>query len=699
MDFKKFCIHCMHEKTSVGGKCPHCGNENESYAQNPEHLAPTTPLNGKYLLGKALGQGGFGITYIALDTHLQVPVAIKELYLKNICRRQPDHTVSIAANDQYIFEENRKRFLQEARVLAMFNEKDSEGIVNVRDHFEENGTAYIVMEYLDGITLRQYVKGKGKLSFEESKAIIDSVGHALMKIHEFGVIHKDVGPDNIMVIKGNQVKLLDFGGATNMHKKDSDELISFKRGYAPPEQYVQNGRIGPWTDIYALAATMYFCLTGVKPPDAMERKAGTELKLPSKMGVKISSKMEAVLMTAMEMMPSKRYHTVEDFFNAMSSQSKKPNKILWAVLGVVAVIAVALIFALGGGSDKPEIDPTEEQASSSVVDENVPEETEPPYQIGDTIPVTMGTYLFESYVDPGIVVGIDSGFADDGAHLILKYNEAVNRNRIMVTPHDGFYNFQAGHTGSFLQAWTQELGTPIVQGLQAMDTGTEKWVFVYCGEEDGRIVVSLKNAAGSVMAPKDGIVEAGNDVVLAEWNPDDDTQKWYMTWSERNPDDPFLPVYYEGDLVETITDNAYTIASALDGKTMCSVSSYSELAETELIVWETVWDETQWFFFELLEESRYRIYPAWQPDGTRKCLEYDEATGRVLLRDVSDNNNQLFRVVYTGYNMYLIQAYNESVLGFEIAEDGSINGNAVEVKPYEEFTDNRQMKWLLNAAK
>ena len=695
MDIKKICIYCMQEKPQADGVCPHCGKDNRNYERNPQHLPPMTPLNGKYLLGRALGQGGFGITYIALDTHLQVPVAIKELYLKDINRRNSGHTVTLTNNDIALFEENRKRFLQEARVLAMFNEKDKDGIVSVRDHFEENGTAYIVMEYLDGITLKQYVKQKDKFSIEDTNKIIMSVANALMKVHEFGVIHKDVGPDNIMVLRDGSVKLLDFGAATNLYKRESGDIVSFKRGYAPPEQYRENGRLGPWTDVYALAATMYFCLTGVKPVESMKRDAGETLQPFSKYGIKLNSKMENAIMKAMALSPNERYHSVEEFTNAMLMGTKKTNKGLWGVVSGLAVLAMVVVFLISSGGSKPAQDPGTDETNGTSIQAT---EDEVLYQVGDTIPMFLGTYMIESYSTPGLVMGVDSGFSDNGASLILTEYSELNRNRIMVTDAvagDGFYNLQAAHTNSFLQAYnTQELGAPLIQHADMMDSGTEKWVFVYCGQENGRDIVILKNAADLVMAPQDGVMEAGTPLVLAEQNMDDASQKWYLNWSEKNQEEPDVHVYMEGDLVETET-GVHTVASAYDGITMWAMSSHESLEEPELIVWENVWDSTQHFRFELVEESRYRIYPVNQPEGANQCIEHDEETGRVYLRDVSDNVNQLFRVVYTGYNMYLIQAYNECIVGFEINKDSGINGSAIVVKPYEEFADSRQVKWLL----
>ena len=146
----------------------------------------------------------------------------------------------------------------------MFNEGDNEGIVNVKEYFEENNTAYIVMEYLDGTTLRNKVKQQ-TFTFEETKKIMEPICHALTKIHQFGVVHLDVSPDNIMMLNDGSAKLLDFGGARSLYTDDDADFICYKVGYAPPEQYMRNGKIGQWTDVYAVAATMYFCMTGKKP--------------------------------------------------------------------------------------------------------------------------------------------------------------------------------------------------------------------------------------------------------------------------------------------------------------------------------------------------------------------------------------------------------------------------------------------------
>ena len=718
MDFKKICYNCMKEKEQVGGYCPHCGFKNEDYKYPSNYLRPLTPLNGKYLLGRALGAGGFGITYVALDLHLQVVVAIKELYLKKISIREESKTISVNSKDKTLFEDNKKRFLQEARVLAMFNEKDNEGVVMVKDHFEENNTAYIVMEYLDGLTLKELVK-KNRLSFEQVRNLFEPVCHALTKIHQFGVVHLDVSPDNIMIMDNNRAKLLDFGGAKTIGAKDEHDIIAFKRGYAPPEQYMENGRLGQWTDVYATAATMYYCLTGVKPIDSMERKAGAELEKPTKLGAKISPAIEAVILKAMEIDPSKRYQTMEEFWDALNNKKKKAKTdsgkgktskggkknggktgmIIGVVVALIAVVVVAAMLLHKPKQEKP----TLPDSSGSVA---VEETEEVHVEAGETMPMTLGTYIFENASDRNFIMGIDSGFGDDGTPLVLKTYEDSNKNRVIVTDedeNDGFYNLRAGHTNSFIEtSESQEIGETLRQFADFYDVGTQKWVFIYCGHDDEKDMdeVIIQNAAGSVMAPKDGKVQDGIEIVLTELNMDDDSQKWYVRWSELDESEQPIVVYKEGDLVETVS-GVFNVASALDGQTSMNINRDETYhPEPTVVLFKAEWlttDDTV-FQFEFVPtgyESRYKIFPVDQTDGAHQCLEYNPDTSEIVMRDESDSENQLFRIVYVKSNTYLIQTYNESVLGFDLNDAGNAEGVSVLARPYDAIEDSRLETWLL----
>ena len=670
----------MKEKDRADGICPHCGFDNSRYRWQENELPPLTPLNGKYLVGRALGAGGFGITYIALDLNLQVTVAIKELYLSRISVRERDTNISVSSRDRECFEDNKKRFLQEARVLAMFNEGDNEGIVNVKEYFEENNTAYIVRAYI-------------------------------------GVVHLDVSPDNIMMLNDGSAKLLDFGGARSLYTDDDADFICYKVGYAPPEQYMRNGKIGQWTDVYAVAATMYFCMTGKKPVESMKRRSKDTLEKPSKLGVKIPSKIENALMTALELEPGRRFQTIEEFWNAINIKNQKKGVMIGVMVVGVAAIALgaAMVFTGGTGSSSEPVEKVQTAAETTQTADTTQEaETTDEGQeadasteagnVGETIPMDLGTYIFENAADRNYIMGISSGFGDNGAGLVLKSYEDSNKNRIFVTDEvedDGFYNLRAAHTDSFIETPdSQDIGTPLAQYEEMYDMGTEKWVFVYCGHDDEKDMdeVIIRNAAGSVMAPQDGTLEDGTPIVLSEENMDDDTQKWYVRWSEKDESEPDVPVYHEGDLVDNIT-GIKTVGSGFDGNYKFSITRDPLFVVPTLIVWENVWDQTQQFEFVPQEESRYKIYPADQLEGEHKCLEYEPDTNAIIMADDSDNENQLFRVVYSGYNMYLIQSYNESVLGYDLAEDGTPAGRAVFSRPYDSIEDSRLEKWLIEDVK
>ena len=275
MDYQKICPGCMKERPDPAGPCAFCGYDPALREPTEDSLAPGSLLAGRYLTGRILGRGGFGITYLGLDLQLQVRVAVKELFLKSVNQRDRESGLVLAiAGKESLFASCRGRFLREARVLAMLDEKDAEGIVTVRDFFEENGTAYIVMEYIEGMTLREKIGREGRLDYRQMMAYIRPFCHAVMKIHSFTVVHKDISPENIMITPEGRVRLLDFGVACGPEPDPEGEPVSYKQGFAAPEQYSRGGSIRPSTDVYAAAAVVYYCLTGHRPAAAPERQMG-----------------------------------------------------------------------------------------------------------------------------------------------------------------------------------------------------------------------------------------------------------------------------------------------------------------------------------------------------------------------------------------------------------------------------------------
>ena len=283
--------------------------------RNLHYLRKETRLIGRYTIKSVLGQGGFGITYLGMDELYQRKVAIKEFFPQGIVTRNTEYedTVTVTyVEEKADYEKGKERFLKEARTMAKFSK--NEGIVKVLDFFEINNTAYIVMEYLEGITLKQYIRENQRITLEELVRLLVPLIESLDEIHSQGMIHRDISPDNIMVLPDGRIKLMDFGAARDYTKFGEKTLsIVLKPGYAPPEQYQTHGIQGPWTDIYALCATMYKCITGETPPDAIDRVIDNHLKKISEFGITIPPQVESVIIKGMSVSAKDRYQDIKDF--------------------------------------------------------------------------------------------------------------------------------------------------------------------------------------------------------------------------------------------------------------------------------------------------------------------------------------------------------------------------------------------------
>lgn len=283
-------------------------------------LLEETLLHEKYQIKKVLGQGGFGITYLAYDQTLQQNVAIKEYFPVKIVRRlgntlrkgQGEYELSATAmvypqngqEEKYL--NGMQNFLEEAQVL--FGKFDVEGLAAVKDYFEENGTAYIVMEYLSRPTLQEYEKEhKGKISEKQAEILLEPVINALAYIHSIGIVHCDISPDNLIFNKEGQLKLIDFGAAKNKKKEKEEQYC--KGGYTAPEQYLEKEFVGPWSDVYSLCAVWYEMLTGIKVPPAVERLQKDRLKNMT-MASEVSEQTNNILKKGLSLEIQKRYFSV-----------------------------------------------------------------------------------------------------------------------------------------------------------------------------------------------------------------------------------------------------------------------------------------------------------------------------------------------------------------------------------------------------
>ena len=291
-----------------------------------ERLEMGYRLNGRYRVCRSLGQGGFGITYLAEDELLGQKIVIKEYFPAAFARRAEDGSIRIMEEtDRAAFTEGRNRFLREARILTSL--LDVPGVVKAWNYFQENQTAYLVMEYVQGISLRSWLEQNGEVpSFDEALEMLRPVVLALANIHKKGLLHRDITPDNLMVGANGTVKLLDFGSARSyLREKDSEmtQTVLLKSGYAPPEQYDGKSVQGPWTDIYALSATLYEMITGCMPEDALQRQIRDELIEPSIYGAKITPEQEEhLLKRGLALDERERYTSVREFSSDFYPEEK-----------------------------------------------------------------------------------------------------------------------------------------------------------------------------------------------------------------------------------------------------------------------------------------------------------------------------------------------------------------------------------------
>lgn len=392
MEDRKLCMHCMARKADEQEACPVCGFIERDFVPEKHHLPPRTILKGQYLVGCALGEGGFGITYIGWDLFLHMPVAIKEYFPSGVViRDQGQHTVNVfAGKDEQSFLLGRDRFFREAQKVARFD--NNPGVVSVKNCFLENGTAYIIMEYISGINLGTYAAQRGgKLGFQETLQLLKTPIQTLEELHRYSTYHRDISPENLMLSKTGTVKLIDFGSAMESDSEKKTRVLMVRSGYSPVEMYSSTGKDGPYSDVYSMAATIYKLITGVTPPAATERLNADSLVRPTMLGVKeISQEQEAALMKGMAVQLNDRYQTMAEFFHDLygyginDAPLSKPQPKHRTLLVLLALACVALLVGAGillgrqGGFPPAPIEQETAEPTEAITAEPTAEPTEAP---------------------------------------------------------------------------------------------------------------------------------------------------------------------------------------------------------------------------------------------------------------------------------------------------------------------------------
>lgn len=338
--------------------CPKCGyspmHSTAAYA-----LQPGTILKGKYMTGKVLGQGGFGITYIGMDLQLQRKVAIKEYYPAGLVGRKSGTSQVVwyaSETAREAMRSGQELVLKEARKMGKVS--DIRSVVRVYDVFQENGTAYICMDFIEGQTLLNRLKKTGPLSWEQAQPVFLPIIRAMGQVHQTGLIHRDLSPDNLMIQPDGQVKILDLGAAKDLNLNTGKSSMQVaKNGFSPLEQYMQSGSSGSWTDVYAMAATMYYTLTGTIPPSALDRMDNDAIRWDLPQLRTLPECVLAALKHALTVRPKERTQTMEDFLKELQGEKKPANRKKWLIPAAAAlitvVVAAAAIGSLSSGTEGP----------------------------------------------------------------------------------------------------------------------------------------------------------------------------------------------------------------------------------------------------------------------------------------------------------------------------------------------------------
>lgn len=369
-DGQRRCFGCMELYSTKYDVCPFCGYTTDIEVENALHMYPGMVLHDKYIIGKVIGYGGFGVTYLAWDTVLQTKVAIKEYLPSEFSTRAVGQTqVTVFSGDKAKqFNDGMEKFVDEAKRLAKF--RNENGIVKIFDSFSENSTAYIAMEYLQGETLAQRLEREKTIPVEEAIQMLMPIIESLNRVHDEGIIHRDIAPDNIFLTTKGEVKLIDFGASRYATTSRSRSLtVIIKPGYSAEEQYRSRGDQGPHTDVYSVGACLYKMITGETPPDAMERRAQFEknhkdmLKPIRKYVKDIDPRRENAIYNALNVRIEDRTPDMISLAGELTSEEpvkrrksgiKKIDPLtwpLWAKIGIpsglAAVIALCVLLAAG----------------------------------------------------------------------------------------------------------------------------------------------------------------------------------------------------------------------------------------------------------------------------------------------------------------------------------------------------------------
>ena len=516
----KICFGCFEQYDDSFDICPHCGYAEGTEPELATYMRPGAILNERYVIGRALGHGGFSVTYLAWDALLLHKVAIKEYLPSEYATRRPGEsrlTIFSGKEGEY-FQFGKEKFLDEAKRLSAFQNED--GIVHVYDCFSANETAYLVMEYLDGITLSEYLKKEaavspqGRIAPEEAISMLTPVMLSLQRVHDSGMIHRDIAPDNIMLLKDGGVRLIDFGAARHaVHDCGKSMTVIIKDGYSPEEQYNSHSVQGPAADVYALSATLYQMITGITPPGAIERGEYLQkhkrdmLPPPSKFNKAVTKTQDTAILNGMALHTQDRTQSVAELYEELTAQTpvrrvqetiRKRSSFSWPLWAKITAGVLAAAIAAGGVllylNRKPKTDTAAED----------------------------GSYVLSPNVVNMQVVNAVTAAEDASLHLVVEgsdYDAGVEQGRILTQNPDPGTKLAPASDLLATASLGKERPVGVMDDMSSMlkDAAEDhltrmglsdtqiKWEYVPSNEEMPGTIVSQSVTAGSTLTPSSNV--------------------------------------------------------------------------------------------------------------------------------------------------------------------------------------------------
>lgn len=516
----KICFGCFEQYDDSFDICPHCGYAEGTEPELATYMRPGAILNERYVIGRALGHGGFSVTYLAWDALLLHKVAIKEYLPSEYATRRPGEsrlTIFSGKEGEY-FQFGKEKFLDEAKRLSAF--QNEAGIVHVYDCFSANETAYLVMEYLDGITLSEYLKKEaavspqGRLAPEEAISMLTPVMLSLQRVHDSGMIHRDIAPDNIMLLKDGGVRLIDFGAARHaVHDCGKSMTVIIKDGYSPEEQYNSHGVQGPAADVYALSATLYQMITGITPPGAIERGEYLQkhkrdmLPPPSKFNKAVTKTQDTAILNGMALHTQDRTQSVAELYEELTAQTpvrrvqetiRKRSSFSWPLWAKITAGVLAAAIAAGGVllylNRKPKTDTAAED----------------------------GSYVLSPNVVNMQVVNAVTAAEDASLHLVVEgsdYDAGVEQGRILTQNPDPGTKLAPASDLLATASLGKERPVGVVDDMSSMlkDAAEDyltrmglsdvqiNWEYVASDDEMPGAIVSQSVTAGSTLTPSSNV--------------------------------------------------------------------------------------------------------------------------------------------------------------------------------------------------